>query len=48
MTLHQRVLDAVVAFEAWSDLAIDRLNEIHWPPSSATSVGMAGRQVAPK
>lgn len=29
MTLYDRVLDVVVGFEAWSDLAIKRLHEIH-------------------
>jgi len=29
LTLYERVLDVVQGFEAWSDLAIRRLHEIH-------------------
>jgi hypothetical protein len=29
LTLYQRVLDVVMGFESWSDLAIRRVHEIH-------------------
>ena len=29
MTVYERVLDVMLAYELWSDLAIRRLHEIH-------------------
>ncbi len=47
MTVYERVLDLVKSHEAWSDLAIRRLHEIHRLKGSAPSSPEVSREIIP-